>query len=149
MKIEGRKIVDLARPHTRIHISLYHILISHLLPLRHWKHLMVVSYTCEDEKSATEFPPLSQIPASLALRRRRRRWNVKSGSTTADATWQTIAVADERFLSLANRYNLKYHVNAKIYILRFRGMDWEWRTGTSNSAFGICICKPSMKRDVR
>lgn len=101
----GRSFVDLARPHTRIHISLYHILISHLLSLRHWKHLMVASCTCEDEKSATEFPPLSQIPASLALRRRRRRWNVKSGSTTADATWQTIAVADERFLSLANRYN--------------------------------------------
>lgn len=49
---------------------------------------MLVS-CCEDEESATEFPPLSQIPASLASRsrrRRRRRWNVKSGSTTADVT---------------------------------------------------------------
>ncbi|TGZ49941.1 hypothetical protein DBV15_07156 [Temnothorax longispinosus] len=51
----------------------------------HPKHLMVVSCR-ENEESATEFPPLSQIPASLASRRRRRRWNVKSGSTTAVVT---------------------------------------------------------------
>lgn len=50
------------------------------------RHLMVVSCR-EDEESATEFPSLSQIPASLASRRRRRRrWDVKSDSTTADVT---------------------------------------------------------------
>lgn len=69
----------------RTHISLYYVLIPitilpPTIPLR--RHLMVVSCR-EDEESAPEFPPLSQIPASLASRRRRRRsrcrrWNEKA-----------------------------------------------------------------------
>jgi len=79
-----------ARTHTCI-TYLYIISLfpsHHLLRRHHRKHLMVVS-CCENEKSVTEFPPLSQIPASLASRRRRRRcrrWNVKSGSTTTVVT---------------------------------------------------------------
>lgn len=84
----------------------------------------------EDEKSATEFPPLSQIPASLALRRRRLRWDVKSGSTTADVTNDR---SHGRTVPLPCKLlqRLKHHVDVKINILRFRGMDWEWRTSSS------------------
>lgn len=99
MKAEGKDHPSTLHTYTRTHMHTYLYIISlfpshHLLPRHHRKHLMVVSCR-ENEESATEFPPLSQIPASLASRRR-RRWNVKSGSTTAVVT-NDRTVAGERF----------------------------------------------------
>lgn len=75
---------------------------------------MVVSCR-EDEESATEFLPLSQIPASLASRRRRRRrWDVKSGSTTADVT-NDRSRERARLLFLANRYSVLSIADTKLY----------------------------------
>lgn len=125
MKVEGRKIIrrpcTLARTHTYIFISYPYFSHPSFPPLK----TPYGSFLHKDEKSATEFPPLSQIPASLALRRRRCRWDVKSGSTTADVTndrsrGRTILIPCKPL------QRLKHHVDAKIYILRFRDIvDWE------------------------
>lgn len=123
MKVEGRKITrrpcTLAHTHIHTYIFISYPYFSHLLPPLKTPYGSFLHR--KDEKSATEFPPLSQIPASLALRRRRcrRRRDVKSGSTTADVTndrsrGRTIPI------SCKPLQRLKHHVDAKIYILRFR-----------------------------
>lgn len=135
MKVEGRKIIrrscTSAHTHTYIFISYPDFpppSTSLKTPYGGFLHLR--RREIGDWLSAVKPNPRKSC---VALRRRRRRWNVKSDSTTADVTndrsrGRTVPLPCKPLQCL------KYHMNAKIYIyiyiLWFRGIDWEWRTGT-------------------
>lgn len=149
MRLEREKkiaLVDLQRAHTHISgiISLFSHTISLFLSLspRHRRHLMVVSCR-KHEESATEFPPLSQIPASLAssssssLERKKRlddgRRDKRSRTSGS--------------FSLANRYSDLKHRRCKD-IPRFE----VWIESDAPARWiphsGFCICNLSPGRNV-
>jgi len=119
--------------HTHVHAYLYIISLFpsyYLLPRHHRKHLMVVSCR-ENEESATEFLPLSQIPASLAS---------SSSSSLERKKWLDDGRRDKRsqsrasgFLSLANRYSVLSIVDARIYL------DLRYGLRVTHRHVGLCI----------